>query len=217
MRYANVTGVSLNANTTQSVRESYDRIAEAYAHRYVNELEHKPLTHSALIVAIVVMIIIAIAVMFVPATMLSAVMLPIVVLISIMIPVAVPIVVTISIVVSMPIPLMISVGVVVSIPGATTLVWAAIPAPATPGYTTARRYVSVRSIRGYAVMPIDVLHPAFHAADLTLVVGGLVALPTGVIAVKPSLIAYGKPNLGLSEMRESERREQGHEYELLLH
>jgi len=35
-------------NTTQSVRESYDRIAEAYAHRYVNELEHKPLDRELL-------------------------------------------------------------------------------------------------------------------------------------------------------------------------
>jgi SAM-dependent methyltransferase len=32
----------MGENTTESVRESYDRIAHAYARHYANELEHKP-------------------------------------------------------------------------------------------------------------------------------------------------------------------------------
>jgi hypothetical protein len=66
-------------------------------------------------------------------------------------------------------------------------------------------------------MTIDVLHPAFHATDLTLVVGAPVVLPTGVIAVKAALIANGKPRLRLREMRQNQRREQRHEYQRLLH
>ena len=77
--------------------------------------------------------------------------------------------------------------------------------------------VVMRSIRWNPVMLIDILHSAFHATDFTLIVGLPVVLPPGVIAVKPALIADGEPYLGLGEMRQNQRGEQGHECKQLLH
>jgi len=153
-----------------------------------------------------VMLVIVTAMMFVPAEMPSVVMMPITVVISIMIPIAVvlPIMVTIPRMVSIPIPI-------------SAAAWAAIPGSGTPRSAAAGRYVAVRSICWNAVMPIDVLHPAVHATDLTLVVGAPVVLPTGVIAVKAALIANGKPYLCLGEMRQNQRREQSRECKQLLH
>ena len=136
---------------------------------------------SALIVVIVVMIfaVVIFAVtpmMFVPTAVLSPVMAPIIVLVPIAVVVAPPITVMIATLVS--IPIMVAAA-----------AWAAIARCGTPRSAAARRYVAVRSARWNPVMLIDILHSAFHAADFTLVVGGLVVLPSGVIAVKPLLIA----------------------------
>src|SRR5215470_8946258 len=38
----------MNENTKRSIRESYDRVAEAYAHHYYRELEHKPVDRELL-------------------------------------------------------------------------------------------------------------------------------------------------------------------------
>jgi len=38
----------MNDNITQSIRESYDRIADEYARRIFNELQHKPLDRELL-------------------------------------------------------------------------------------------------------------------------------------------------------------------------
>jgi trans-aconitate methyltransferase len=38
----------MNDNTTQSIRESYDRLADEYARRIFNELQHKPLDRELL-------------------------------------------------------------------------------------------------------------------------------------------------------------------------
>ena len=114
--------------------------------------------------------------MFVPTAVLSPVMAPIIVLIPVAVVVAPPITVMIATLVS--IPIMVAAA-----------AWAAIARCGTPRSAAARRYVAVRSARWNPVMLIDVLHSAFHAADFTLVVGGLVVLPSGVIAVKPLLIA----------------------------
>jgi hypothetical protein len=38
----------MNDNMTQSIRESYDRLADEYAHRIFNELQHKPLDRELL-------------------------------------------------------------------------------------------------------------------------------------------------------------------------
>jgi SAM-dependent methyltransferase len=40
--------LTVTNNTTQSVRETYDRLAEAYAHQYANELQSKPLDRELL-------------------------------------------------------------------------------------------------------------------------------------------------------------------------
>lgn len=143
------------------------------------------------VLILAVVLVIVTAMMFVPAAMLSVVLMPITVVLPIMIPVAVvvPIMVPIPRMVSFPIPV-------------AAAAWAAIPGSGTPRSAAAGRYVAVRSIRWNAVMLIDVPHPAFHAADFTLVVGAPVVLPTGVIAVKAALIANGKPYLRLGEMRQ---------------
>jgi len=38
----------MDDNATKSIRESYDRIADEYAHRIFNELQHKPLDRELL-------------------------------------------------------------------------------------------------------------------------------------------------------------------------
>src|SRR5207253_2171994 len=115
-------------------------------------------------VLIFVMVLVAVVMVLVPPAMPPVVMMSITVVIS----------VTIPITVSIPI----AVRCTVAVPGSRT------PRPVAPG-----RNVAVGSIRGDVVMPIHVLHSAFHAADLTLIVGSLVALPARVIAVKTLLIA----------------------------
>src|SRR5947199_120943 len=57
------------------------------------------------------------------------------------------------------------------------------------GRVASRGYTSVRRARRNAVVPIHVLHSAFHAANLALIIGLTVALPTRVITVKTALIA----------------------------
>src|SRR5438552_2725932 len=118
-------------------------------------------------------IILVVSMMFVPTAMQSTVVVTITILISIA--VTIPIV---MIAIVFPIPIRVAAA-----------AWAAIPRSGTPRSAAARRYVAVRSARWNPVMLIDILHSAFHAADFTLVVGGLVVLPSGVIAVKPLLIA----------------------------
>jgi SAM-dependent methyltransferase len=39
---------SMNSNTTQSIRETYDRLADEYARQFVNELQNKPLDRELL-------------------------------------------------------------------------------------------------------------------------------------------------------------------------
>ena len=149
-------------------------------------------------------IILVVAMVFVPSAMQSTVMMSITVVISIAVTITIPIAVMIAIV--FPIPIRVAAA-----------AWAAIPRSGTPRSAAARRYVAVRSARWNPVMLVDILHSAFHATDFTLVVGGLVVLPTGIIAVKPLLIAQGKPNLGLGEMRQNQRRKHRHECKQLLH
>src|SRR5947208_11719738 len=81
----------------------------------------------------------------------------------VLVPPAMPPVVmmSITVVISVTIPITVSIPIAVrctvAVPGSRT------PRPVAPG-----RNVAVGSIRGDVVMPIHVLHSAFHAADLTL-------------------------------------------------
>src|SRR5437879_5341157 len=101
--------------------------------------------------SLVILVSVFVVMVLVPPTMPPVVMMPITVVISIPIPITV----------SIPI----AVRCTVAAPGSRT------PRSA-PG-----RNVAVGSVRGDAVMPIHVLHSAFHAANLALIVGSLVALP----------------------------------------
>src|SRR2546427_9954135 len=58
----------------------------------------------------------------------------------------------------------------------------------------------VRSIGRNPIMPVNILHPFFHAAHFTLVVRSLIVLPAREIAVKTTLIVSGKlPSTPLRE------------------
>ena len=121
-----------------------------------------------------VMVLVAVVMVLVPPAMPPVVMMSITIVISVTIPVAVPIPVSIPITVSVPI----AIRCTVAAPGSRT------PCSAAPGDN-----VAVRSIRRNAVVPIHVLHSAFHAANLALIVGLTIALPARVITVKTLLIA----------------------------
>src|SRR5262249_51183126 len=82
----------------------------------------------------------------------------------------------------------------------------AVPTSVGPA-SAVRRHAAIGCVRRNAVVLIDVLHAAFHAADFAVVIRGLVALPAGVVAVKPFLIADREPNLRMSEMGQGERHE----------
>jgi len=107
---------------------------------------------------IFVMVIVAVVMVLVPPAMPPVVMMSVTIVISVTIPVAIPIPITVSI--------PIAVRVTVAGPGSRT------PISAAP-----RRHVAVGSIRRDAVMSIYVLHSAFHAANLTLIIGLTIALP----------------------------------------
>src|SRR6266568_5154735 len=98
------------------------------------------------------------------------VMMSVTIVISVTIPVAVPI--------PSPVSIPIAVRGTIAVPGSRT------PCSAAPGDN-----VAVRSIRRNAVVPIHILHSAFHAANLALIVGLTIALPARVITVKTLLIA----------------------------
>ena len=102
-----------------------------------------------------------------------------VVVVMVFVPPAMPPVVmmSITVVISVTIPITVSVPIAIAVRGAS------------PDPVAGRGYTSVRRARRNAVMPIHVLHSAFHAANLALIVGLTVALPTRVITVKPALIA----------------------------
>ena len=125
-------------------------------------------------VVIFVMVLVTVVMVLVPPAMPPVVMMSITIVISVTIPVAVPIPVSIPITVSVPI----AVRCTVAAPGSGT------PRSAAPGGN-----VAVGSIRRNAVVPIHVLHSAFHAANLALIVGLTIALPARVITVKTLLIA----------------------------
>jgi len=125
-------------------------------------------------VVIFVMVLVTVVMVLVPPAMPPVVMMSITIVISVTIPVAVPIPVSIPIMVSVPI----AIRCTVAAPGSRT------PCSAAPGDN-----VAVRSIRRNAVVPIHVLHSAFHAANLALIVGLTIALPARVITVKTLLIA----------------------------
>src|SRR6266567_1545684 len=122
--------------------------------------------------AVVVMIMIMIFVMALVAVVMVLVppAMPPVVMMSVTIPVAVPI--------PSPVSIPIAVRGTIAVPGSRT------PCSAAPGDN-----VAVRSIRRNAVVPIHILHSAFHAANLALIVGLTIALPARVITVKTLLIA----------------------------
>ena len=115
-------------------------------------------------VVIFVMVLVTVVMVLVPPAMPPVVMMSITVVIS----------VTIPITVSIPI----AVRCTVAVPGSRT------PRSVAPG-----RNVAVGGIPWDAVMSIHVLHSAFHAANLALIVGLTIALPARVITVKTLLIA----------------------------
>ncbi len=84
---------------------------------------------------------------------------------------------------AMPPVVMMSVTIVISVP-----IPVSLPIPVSIPITVSVN-VAVRSIRRNAVVPIHVLHSAFHAANLALIVGLTIALPARVITVKTLLIA----------------------------
>ncbi len=106
-----------------------------------------------IMVLVAVVILVMVVMVFVPPAMPPVIMMSITVIISVTIPVAVPI------------PITISVPIAIAVRGTN-------PAP-----VAGRRYTSVRRSRRNAVMPIHVLHSTFHATNLALIVGSLVALP----------------------------------------
>ena len=121
-------------------------------------------------IMIFVMVLVAVVMVLVPPTMPPVVMISVTIVISVTIPVAVPI--------PSPVSIPIAVRGTIAVPGSRT------PCSAAPGDN-----VAVRSIRRNAVVPIHVLHSAFHAANLALIVGLTIALPARVITVKTLLIA----------------------------
>src|SRR3989442_14798965 len=129
---------------------------------------------AVVLVVIFVMVLVAVVMVLVPPAMPPVVMMSITIVISVPIPVAVPIPVSIPITVSVPI----AIRCAVAAPGSRT------PCSAAPGDN-----VAVRRIRRNAVVPIHVLHSAFHAANLPFIVGLAIALPARVITVKTLLIA----------------------------
>src|SRR5438309_1544155 len=82
----------------------------------------------------------------------------------------------------------VSIPITVSVPIAVRCTVAA-PGSGTPRSAAPGGNVAVGSIRRNAVVPIHVLHSAFHAANLALIVGLTIALPARVITVKTLLIA----------------------------
>ncbi len=121
------------------------------------------------VIVIFVMVLVVVVMVLVPPAMLPVVMMSITIVISVT-----PVAIAIPITVSIPI----TVRGTVAAPGSRT------PCSAAPGDN-----VAVRSIRRNAVVPIHVLHSAFHAANLALIVGLTIALPARVITVKTLLIA----------------------------
>src|SRR5207247_10901753 len=95
---------------------------------------------------------------------------------------------TIPVAVPIPVSIPIAVRGTIAVPGSRT------PCSAAPGDN-----VVVGSIRRNAVVPIHVLHSAFHAANLALIVGLTIALPARVITVKTLLIACWNTNWRLGE------------------
>src|SRR5262244_1078969 len=122
--------------------------------------------------------------------------------------VAIPVVVSIPAVISVPVAVVIAIA--VSLPvrprGTGWLRRVAVPTSVGPA-SAVRRHAAIGCVRRNAVVLIEVLYAAFHAADFAVVVRGLVALPAGVVAVKPFLIADREPNLRMSEMGQGERHE----------
>jgi hypothetical protein len=116
-----------------------------------------------IVISFMILIAVVVVMVLVPPAMLSTVMMFIAVVISITIPIAVPITIPIPITVCIPIP----VGSAVAAPGF-----------GTPRSAASRCNPAVGSIPRDAVVPIHVLHSAFHATNLALIVGGFVALPT---------------------------------------
>ncbi len=110
-------------------------------------------------VLVAVVILVMVVMVLVPPAMLPVVMVSITVVIAVTIPVAVP------------------VPIAIALRGTS-------PAP-----VAGRGYTSIRRARRNAVMPINILHPPFHATNLALIVGLTVALPARVITVKTALIA----------------------------
>src|SRR5438552_6939670 len=119
-------------------------------------------------VVIFVMVLVTVVMVLLPPAMPPVVMMSITIVISVTIAVSIPITVSVPIVIRC----------TVAAPGSRT------PCSAAPGDN-----VAVRSIRRNAVVPIHVLHSAFHAANLALIVGLTIALPARVITVKTLLIA----------------------------
>ncbi len=123
-----------------------------------------------IMIMIFVMALVAVVMVLVPPAMPPVVMMSVTIVISVTIPVAVPI--------PSPVSIPIAVRGTIAVPGSRT------PCSAAPGDN-----VAVRSIRRNAVVPIHILHSAFHAANLALIVGLTIALPARVITVKTLLIA----------------------------
>ena len=121
-----------------------------------------------IMIMIFVMALVAVVMVLVPPAMPPVVMMSVAIVISVTIPVAIPI----------PVSIPIAVRGTIAVPGSRT------PCSAAPGDN-----VAVRSIRRNAVVPIHILHSAFHAANLALIVGLTIALPARVITVKTLLIA----------------------------
>src|SRR6266704_2900214 len=96
----------------------------------------------------------------------------------VLVPPAMPPVVMMSVAIPIPVSIPIAVRGTIAVPGSRT------PRSAARGDN-----VAVRSIRRNAIVPIHVLHSAFHAANLALIVGLTIALPARVITVKTLLIA----------------------------
>ena len=105
-----------------------------------------------------VMVLVAVVMVLVPPAMPPVVMMSVTIVISVTIPVAVPI----------PSPVSIPIAVRGTI---------AVPGSRTPRSAARGDNVAVRSIRRNAIVPIHVLHSAFHAANLALIVGLTIALP----------------------------------------